>query len=214
MRRYRLSSFHVIQAYLQITTNLARPFYIRPPRELPDAYQYLLRIRKALYGLSDSGDYWHHTLDRTKPRDVGLVPSIGDQALYCDSAEPGHHMQGMGVTQVDYVLGTGCTRFHNRTLQLEAQCDCNRRETRPLTSAGVTHPSEGERSRFQHRLTALIFSENINAVNRCFLSPIHRAMSYISPRSPRTPQSTPSDSHDLSWRGWGRPAPVSSPSPV
>lgn len=64
MRRYGLWSFDVAQAYLQSAAMLTRGVYFYPPRELtyPDIHLFLLR--KAVYGLSDSGDYWHDTLPK------------------------------------------------------------------------------------------------------------------------------------------------------
>lgn len=82
MFRMRLWGFHVTQVYLQSDTELVRDFYIEPPAALGLDNRKLLRVVKALYGLTDTCDYWHHTLRSVFVDKLGMQPSPGDPALY------------------------------------------------------------------------------------------------------------------------------------
>jgi hypothetical protein len=54
-------STDIKQAYLQSAEDLKREIYVRPDvTKLPP--DELLQVVKPLYGLADSGDYWHETL--------------------------------------------------------------------------------------------------------------------------------------------------------
>lgn len=61
---------------------LTRAVYVRPPREIANPDPHLLRLRKALYGMSDSGKYWHQTLARVLKKDRDLHVATGDPTLY------------------------------------------------------------------------------------------------------------------------------------
>ena len=41
-----------------------------------------LQLLKPLYGLCDSGDLWHDTLDKHHREDLGMKPVRSDPALY------------------------------------------------------------------------------------------------------------------------------------
>lgn len=57
-----LWGFDVTQAYLYIGTSVAREVYIEPPVELGFRTDEILRVVKALYGLSDVRNYWQRRL--------------------------------------------------------------------------------------------------------------------------------------------------------
>lgn len=137
MRGYKLWSFDVTQAYLQSTVDLSRPVYICPSRELAEPDVYLLRLCKALYGLSDSGDYWNETLPRTLKAAIGLMPSTGDHVLYHHGNDASCTMHGIFVTRVDDGLGMGSSEFHTRSLQLEASFNSKPRESPAVTFVEV-----------------------------------------------------------------------------
>lgn len=128
MLKFRLRSFGVTKAYLQITTNMVRSVYVRPPRERANPETHLMLLRKAFYGLSDLGDYWNYSIDRVLREDVGLEPSKRDPALYCDGPNATSSLNGTVVTQVDDVLSTG-SPTHRRSLCFEHKLDSKPRDT-------------------------------------------------------------------------------------
>lgn len=119
-----MCSLHVTQAYIQSTNNQARCVYVRPPHELDDPKVCFLRLRKALYALSYSGEYWHDTLWKVLFSDIELQSSTGDPDV-CYSTDGSYvfALDGEIVTQVDDVLGTGSGQFYEHTLPLEQAFD-------------------------------------------------------------------------------------------
>lgn len=106
IRRYALSSFGIIQAYLQRLALLRCIVYIRTPTEIADPLTNFLCIRKALYVLSDSKAYWHEKFARVLKDDIGL--SVATSCLaqyYCDGVEM--PSEGMIVIQMEEVWELG-----------------------------------------------------------------------------------------------------------
>lgn len=89
MLRYALWSFDAMQAYLQSAVMLTRVVYVRSPLDISNPDTHLLRLKKALYCLSDSGDYWHDTLSRVLKKRCGIRVATGDPALYFRGAVEG-----------------------------------------------------------------------------------------------------------------------------
>lgn len=125
-----------MQASVESTTDLARHIYIRPPREQADPEFYLLRLRKALYGFSDSEENSNETLSRTLKEYIGLTSDTGDSEQHYDPNGAPHGMQGMVVTQVGDVQGAGSQDLNELTLKLEAIFTFKPRE-RPLKFVDV-----------------------------------------------------------------------------
>lgn len=105
-------------------------FVCQPP-EMADPSRYLLRLRKAPYGLSDA------TLARVLTREVGLRTMTGDSAVSYGAKEPRETTYGLLMTRVDDVLSAGSIAFHQRTLHLECVFDAKPRESIPLSFSGV-----------------------------------------------------------------------------
>jgi len=51
----------ISQAYLQSASELLRDVYMKPNRQLDIPAGHILKLLRPLYGLADSGDYWHAT---------------------------------------------------------------------------------------------------------------------------------------------------------
>lgn len=119
MRDFQLWYFDVTKPYVERIPELTRSVYVRPPRELDRPDTHLRLLRKALYGLSDSGDYSQYSLDKVLREDVDMKPSTGDPALYYDESAASSWLDGIVVTQVDDVLRTGLPPFHQRSMRLE-----------------------------------------------------------------------------------------------
>jgi Reverse transcriptase (RNA-dependent DNA polymerase) len=55
---FRLFSTDVTQAYLQSSENILKDVYVKPTKEFVLEPGKILKLRRPLYGLADSGDYW------------------------------------------------------------------------------------------------------------------------------------------------------------
>lgn len=75
----------VTQAYLKSSKPLSRDSFIKNPIEEfeLDASQ-CLKLIKPLYGLCESGDLWHKTIDHHYRVDLGMTPLASYPALYMD----------------------------------------------------------------------------------------------------------------------------------
>ena len=98
----------VKQAYLQAKKELGRNLYIFdavPEFELEP--EQCLKLLKPLYGLCDSGDLWHETLDEHFRKELGLKQGKLDPALY--AFDPGSDLKGLTGSYVDAVSYTHLT---------------------------------------------------------------------------------------------------------
>lgn len=66
------------KAYLQGGDNLQREVFVKPPAEFELKINQILKLMKLLYELTDSGDYWHHTLNRYLRDDMEMSPTTRD----------------------------------------------------------------------------------------------------------------------------------------
>ena len=64
-----------------------------------------LQLLKPLYGLCESGDLWHRTLDEHHKRILGMTPKKFDPALYTWIKEG--FVRGLSGTYVDDLLRAG-----------------------------------------------------------------------------------------------------------
>lgn len=95
----------------------------------------ILRLVKALYGLTDAGDYWHKTLKHVLTEKLRMAPSPSDPVMYA-KLENGC-LVGLVATQVHDILGEGNSKYKDKN---------NARETfeskpctyPPLTFSGTT----------------------------------------------------------------------------
>ena len=109
IQKMRLWSQDVNQAYLQAEEPLQRTIFLRPPKEMKLPPEKLLLLKKPLYGLSDSGDYWRHTYDGHVKTDLGMTPTIGDPALY--ALHQLDSLRGLMALLVDDSIGAGDKDF-------------------------------------------------------------------------------------------------------
>lgn len=69
----------------------------------------LLKLVKPLYGLTDSGDYWHNTMANHLIRDSFMKLITGDMARFSKTANSNLH--GMIGTHVDDSIGIRNAQF-------------------------------------------------------------------------------------------------------
>ena len=70
----------ISQAYVQSSTNLARRFYIKPPKEV-DLGGNVLKVLRPLYGVPEAGTHWYNTYHKHHTEKLGLNPSSYDPCL-------------------------------------------------------------------------------------------------------------------------------------
>ena len=81
---FRIWVVDVKLAYLQSDKPLIRKIFIRNPApEFELTPEQCLELLKPIYGLADSGDQWHSTLDDYIQNDLNMTPTIIDPSLYC-----------------------------------------------------------------------------------------------------------------------------------
>ena len=128
VRNFRLFSHDVTQAYLQSDEEMSREIYLRPKVEDRKYFRVtgdvLLQILRALYGVTDAGDYWCVTSDKHIKDDLSMVPTEIDPSLYIK--EGSEHTDGLLGTYEDDSLLCG-----DKSLQELTERTLQRFESRP-----------------------------------------------------------------------------------
>ena len=132
---FRIWAQDVAQAYLQSAEALQREVFIRPTGELRLGRDQLLRLLKPLYGLTDSGDYWHQTFSRHLKEYLTMRPTAGDLSLYIRRIHD--ELEGLVGAYVDDSIGTGTTDFENESRITEKKFQSKPREMDRFTFAGI-----------------------------------------------------------------------------
>lgn len=86
IKKFRIFSHDVTQAYLQSEDRLTRKVFLLLKRvdmaHLGISGDEVLEILKPIYGMTNAGDYWGVTIDRHAKDDLGLIPLLVDPSLY------------------------------------------------------------------------------------------------------------------------------------
>lgn len=109
---FRIASIDFRQAYLQASESMSRTIFVKPKKADHDILgvteQQLLRLKKPLYGICDSGDYWYDTFNRFTLNDLKLKALKGDMAVFYGKG--GECLSGMLGSYVDdclFAVGPG-----------------------------------------------------------------------------------------------------------
>ena len=94
-------SLDVDQAYLQSGSPLRKDVLCKTKQINLDSDEYL-QLQLALYGLSESGDYWSETLAMNHTQDLGFPQAFTDPSLFY-RIEDGK-LTGISGTYVDDIL--------------------------------------------------------------------------------------------------------------
>jgi len=108
---FRIWSHDISQAYLQSSELLQRKVYLKPSKEFKLSEDKLLELRKPLYGLSDSGDYWNYTMSKHLEKDLNMTPTVGDMSLFSKCID--NKLAGLIGTYVDDSLICGNKEFED-----------------------------------------------------------------------------------------------------
>jgi hypothetical protein len=71
----------ISQAYTQSETNLARDFFVRPPKELQMPGELLWKVLRPLYGVPEAGTHWFRTYHNHHLTRLGMSQSSYDPCL-------------------------------------------------------------------------------------------------------------------------------------
>lgn len=132
---FRLWSHDVSQAYLQSADRLMRDVFIKPSREFELNPDQLLQLLKPLYGLPDSGDYWHTTFAQHIEKDLGMTRMVGDLSTFFKYIRG--RLAGIAGTYVDDCLMTGNDEFRKLTDKTLQRFDSRDRVVDNFTFAGI-----------------------------------------------------------------------------
>ena len=120
------------QAYLQSAEPLCRELFIlKPVPEFELSPDQCLKLLKPLYGLCESGDLWHKTLDEHHRKDLGMVPLRSDRALYKLMIDG--LLVGLSGGYVDDLLRAGSTRFRELSRKTNERFQMDEDEVIPCT---------------------------------------------------------------------------------
>lgn len=106
---FRVWSQDVLQTYLQSTEQLRRDVYVCATKEFGLESSQLFKLLKPLYGLADSGDYWHVTFADHLRQQLGMTPATGDHSLFFKTFK--RKLIGLIGAYVDDTIGAGNRQF-------------------------------------------------------------------------------------------------------
>ncbi len=93
----------ISQAYLQSSSELLPEVYLKPNRQIKIPAGYKLKLLRPLYGLADSGDYWHATFAQYLTHDLGMNDLSSDMSLFFRRARG--QVPGLLASYADDTLG-------------------------------------------------------------------------------------------------------------
>ena len=132
---FSLWSKDVSQAYLQSAEKLMRDVYVRPTKEFNLGADQLLKLLKPLYGLSDSGDYWHVTFANHLQHDLGMISTAGDLSLFFKMVNG--KLPGVTGAYVDDTIRTGTDEFTKESGKTGRRFESKPRKFDNFTFAGI-----------------------------------------------------------------------------
>ena len=109
---WTVNSSDVSSAFLQ-GEDLERTVYLKPPKELKNGKGKLMKLRTALYGLSDASLQWWKKLSK-EIKNLGCTQSKHDPALYFKLERD--ELQGLMTVHVDDFLHTGEEQFYKEVI--------------------------------------------------------------------------------------------------
>jgi Reverse transcriptase (RNA-dependent DNA polymerase) len=132
---FTLWSSDVRQAYLQSAVPLMRDVFLKPDC-LELNQDELVKILKPLYGLSDSGDYWHETLRAFHLDHLHMEQLVGDHSCYFRRIAD--KLVGLSSSYVDDLLHAGTPEFRDDiTRMLKDNFEIRIEDAKQFTFAGV-----------------------------------------------------------------------------
>jgi Reverse transcriptase (RNA-dependent DNA polymerase) len=132
---FKIWTQDVTQAYLQSAGTLAREVFIdKPAPELELSPHQALKLLRPLYGLADSGDFWHRELSKHH-RNMGMRPLTTDNSAWIKLTK--NVLEGISGVYVDDVVQAGTTAFDILTDRLSSTYDAKSKEYGDGRIAGI-----------------------------------------------------------------------------
>lgn len=146
---FRLWSEDMTLAYIQGAKNIMRKVYLKGELEFQPSDAQLLKILRPLYGLADSGDYWHANFLQHLKSDLNMQSTACDLSFFYKHMQAALH--GLMATHVDDTLSAGNHKFDDETRITGIMFDAKPRTYDNLTFAGVTINTNPDGSRLMHQ---------------------------------------------------------------
>jgi len=109
--------------------------FIKPTKEFELSENQLLKLMKPLYGLSDSGDYWHTTFTNHLKNDLSMTCGISDLSLFFKIIDG--KLQGIIGRYVDDTISAGNNFFEEESKKTEEEFESKPREHDNFKFAGM-----------------------------------------------------------------------------
>ncbi|CAN8072966.1 unnamed protein product [Agarophyton chilense] len=127
----------VRQAYLQAAEPILRDVFItKPVPEFELHPSQCLQLLKPLYGLCESGDLWHQTIDQHHVKDLGKTPLRSDPALYIQMKDG--LLKGISGGYVDDLLRAGDNGFKKLCIRTNERFDMGEEQSLPCSFTGFS----------------------------------------------------------------------------
>lgn len=132
---FRIWSQDISQAYLQSAIELLRDIYLKPGKDFEMEGNTLLKLLRPLYGLSDSGDYWHTTFSDHIKNDLDMKETVADYSFFFKKARG--KLLGLMGTYVDDTITSGSETFEKETELTSKKFECKKKEYDNFRFAGI-----------------------------------------------------------------------------
>lgn len=137
MHNFHIWTSDVRQAYLQSAQPLTRDIFIdKPVPEFELQPSQCLQLLKPLYGLCESGDHWHETLDKHHREELRMTPFKCDPALYYKMMN--NVLCGLSGGYVDDLIRTGNQDFKKLSRKTKEVFDMAEDELLPCNFTGFS----------------------------------------------------------------------------
>ncbi len=111
--RFDVWTEDISQAYLKSASKLLREVYLKPNKHLQASAGYILNFLRPLYGLADSGDYWHATFVKHLTKKLGMKTVGRDMSLFFRRGRG--QLTGILASYADDTLACGDSSFSQLT---------------------------------------------------------------------------------------------------
>lgn len=160
----------ITQAFIQSSTKLRRPIFLRPPKELNLPPNQVLRVLRPLYGVPESPLHWFVSYTNHHRLCLNMLPLSFDQCMFHTKAkiisydnENTGAPKGLVCLQVDDTIFTGNEEFITLEAEQSKKFPSKGRSVvcgKPITFNGITIRKEGNIYVISCKVSALPKSVN------------------------------------------------------